>query len=110
MLWSRDSALSRHEYGWQKRGHDAVVPVFSLSSFTAEKWQQRVPGRSGTHLAFCPVQNPAPGSRCYEGAVLWAHQPSALQTLFIKRRYEGSRYFYKTPDRGIATPLQRPTR
>ena len=32
-----------------------MVPVFSLSSVTAEKWQQRVPGRSGTHLAFPPL-------------------------------------------------------
>src|SRR5262245_22396002 len=81
------TALSRYEHEYQSEGHRTVVPVLSLSSVTAEKWQQRVPGRSGTHLAFCPVQNPAPGSRCHEGTALWAHQPPALQTLSIKRRY-----------------------
>src|SRR5262249_34684714 len=35
------AALSRHAHGHRRRGNSVVVPVFSLRSVTAERWQGR---------------------------------------------------------------------
>jgi hypothetical protein len=82
----RTAALSCHEYGPQEaRAWHGSPCILTAQCHCREMVGERI-RKFGTYLAFCQVQSPAQGSRCHEAAALWANQPSAPHTLFIKRR------------------------